>query len=662
MKKDFITDYLGYILFRLFAPLIRNMPLSWSLFLGRRLGELIYYFDLKHKSIAYSNIKTALGNKLSPLGLSRLTKDFYQAFSQNLIEVFFVPLVDKEYINKYISIEGLNYIDEGFKKGKGVILLGMHAGSWELSNIICANLGFPFNLFIRGQRHPRLNKLLNQYRNEKGCKIIQRKNQTRQLIQALLENQAIGMTADQGGSGGVLVKFFGKEASMPTGAIRLALKYDAALLPAFYTRVSGPYIKVILEPPFKLQKTGNLEKDIHDNLQEVVHIFEKYILRYPKEYLWSYKIWKYTKEKKILILGDAKAGHFRQSEALAKIVSKHFKDKDIASRIDAVEVKFKSKFGSSLLTLSSCLSGKFNCQGCLWCLKKFLRESVYKKLIGIKPDIIISCGSSLAPINFILSRENLAKSIVIMRPSILSTRRFDLVIMPKHDNPPAGKNVVATDGALNLNDDDYLKEESEKFLRDTGYACLPPACLPARQGQAGDTDLYIGLLIGGGTKNFHLKEDTMLEVINQIKSAAEKLDAQILVTTSRRSSCEVEQLVKKELQNYSRCKLMVIANEENPAFTMGAILGLSQILITSAESISMVSEAVSSKKHVLVFKSAGLRNKHRRFLGHFAKNKYIYLIEPADLGKMITEIWRNRPPIHFLRDNIVVSEAIRKIL
>jgi KDO2-lipid IV(A) lauroyltransferase len=649
MKKDFITDYLGYILFRLFAPLIRNVPLRWSLFLGRRLGELLYYFDFKHKSIAYSNIKTALGNKLSPLELSSLTKDFYLAFGQNLIEVFFIPLVDKEYINKYISIQGLNYIEEGFKKGKGVILLGIHAGSWELSNIICANLGFPFILFIRNQRHPRLNSLLNIYRSKKGCRIIQRKNQTRQLIQALKENQAVGMTTDQGGSNGVLVKFFGKEASMPIGALRLALKYDATILPAFYTRVSGPYIKVIIEPPFKLQKTGDLKKDIHDNLQALVHIFEKYILRYPKEYLWSYKIWKYTKEKNILILNDSKVGHLRQSEALAKIVSKHLKDKDITSQTDTLEVKFKTKFSSLALTLSSCLSGKFSCQGCLWCLRKFLRGDVYKKLIGIKTDIIISCGSSLALINFILSRENLAKSIVIMRPSILSTKRFDLVIMPKHDNPPRRDNVVVTDGALNLIDEDYLKEVREKFLRDTGYGIRY-------------TGLCIGLLIGGDTKNFHLKEDTILDVVNQIKSAAEKLDAQILVTTSRRTSSEVEQSVKKEFKNYFRCKLTVIANEENPSFTVGAILGLSQILVTSCESISMISEAVSSKKYVLVFKSAGLRNKHQRFLEHFAKNNYIYLSEPSDLSKMITEIWQNRPLIHFLRDNIIVSEAIRKIL
>ncbi|MCX5702160.1 MAG: lysophospholipid acyltransferase family protein, partial [Candidatus Omnitrophica bacterium] len=299
MKKDFLIDYLSCILFRIAGPLIRSLPKRFSLFLGRCLGELTYYFDLKHKSVSYSNIKTAFASKLSPSGLSKLTKDFFRAFGENFIEAFFIPFINKEYINKYISIEGLDHIKEAFKKGKGVIFLGVHAGSWELSNIICAQLGFPFSLFIRDH-----------------CKLIGRKNQTRQLIQALKNNEAIGITVDQGGKTGCMVKFMGKDASMPQGAVRLGLKYDATLLPGFYYRVRGPYIKIIIEPPFKIKRTGNIGADIHDNLQAIVNIFEKHIYKHPTQYLWSYKIWKYAGEKNILILNDGKAGHLRQAEAV----------------------------------------------------------------------------------------------------------------------------------------------------------------------------------------------------------------------------------------------------------------------------------------------------------------------------------------------------------
>ena len=616
--------------------------------MGGILGELVYYFDLKHKSIAYSNIKTALGAKLSPYELSKLTKKFYHRFGQNLIEIFFIPLVNGEYINKYISIEGLDYITEAFKRGKGIIFLVVHEGGWELSNIICANLGFPFNLFIRDQRYPRLDRLLNSYRNQKGCKLIQRKNQIRQLIPALKRNEAIGMTADQGGKTGTLVKFLGKEASMPSGAIRLALKYDAALIPVFFIRQEGPYIKIIIEPPFKIKKTGNRDIDIHDNLQEIIHIFERYILRYPQEYLWTYKIWKYAKERNILILDDGKTGHLRQAQALAKIISNYLKDKGMDTHINTVKVSLKNKFAKCALNFSSGLSGKYHCQGCLWCLRAFLEKDNYKSLISIKHDIIISCGSSIAPINYVLARENLAKSIVILRPSILTTKRFDLVIMPQHDRPPKRKNVVVTEGALNLIDDIYLENCKLQIAN-----CISPR---------DDKQLFIGLLMGGDTRDFRLTADLIKETIVQIKRTLDNLDAEILITTSRRTSGRVEHLIREEFKDCPRCGLLIIAKERNFPFAIGGILGLSQIIITSPESTSMISEAVNSKKYVVVFNALGLGRRHQRFLEYFAKNKYIYLTEPGNLGKTIEDIWLNKPRIHTLEDNLLVEEALKRIL
>lgn len=645
MNKDSIIDYFGYILLRLSAPILRKLPLKFSLFLGAGLGELFYYFDLKHKSVAYSNIKTAFGARLSPSKISNLTKAFFRTFGQNLIEIFFIPLVNKEYINKYIKIEGLGYITEGFKKGKGVILLGMHEGSWELANVICANLGFPLNIFIRDQRYPRLNRLLNLYRSQKGDRLIQRQNETRHLIQLLKNNEAIIMTVDQGGKTGISVKFFGKDASMASGAIRLALKYDATIIPVFCTRQRGPYIKIIIEPLFKIRKTGNQDIDIRENLQEIVSVFEKYILKYPKEYLWSYKIWKYTKEMSILVLCDEKIGHLRQSQAVVKSINSYLKDKGVNVHIDNVDVKFKNKFARYALTLSACLAGKYHCQGCLWCLATFLKEETYKSLISLKPDIVVSCGSSLAPVNFIISRENLAKSVVIMRPSVLSTNRFDLAIVPQHDKPPKRKNVVVTEGALNLIDDDYIRSQ----------------VLGLRSWVKIEKDLVLGLLLGGNTKHFKLSSDLLRPIISQIKLFLEKHDGQILVTTSRRTSLEVEDLIKYEFGNYSRCKLLVIANEKNIPEAVGGILGLAKMVIVSPESISMISEAASCNRYIIVFKSK-VNRRHNYFLNYMAKRKYIYLCQPHQLYSLIDKIFKEHPPINVLKDNVIVEDAFKRML
>jgi len=644
-----MIDYLGFIILKFLGPLIRLLPLGFIHLLGRAIGGLMYHLDLKHRQLAYSNVKLAFGERIEPAQISRIVKGFYSNFGQNLIEIFLIPVIDEKYLKKYVKIEGMENVEAAFKRGKGVILLGVHAGSWELSNIICANLGFPFRVFVRDQKMPHLNKLLNSYRRKKGCKLIMRQLDTRQVIEALKSNEAVGMTQDQGGKSGTLVKFFGKEASMPTGALRLAMKYDAAIVPAYYARIKGPYQKVIFLEPFELKASGDKDADLRINLQEIVLRFQGLISKYPQEYFWPYKIWKYSRERNILILSDAKAGHLRQSYSLSKIISGLAAQEQIKTTVDTLEIEFKSKFLRRMLTLGSCFSGKYSCQGCLWCLKRCLTQGTYARLLKLKPDIVISSGSALAAVNFLISRENNARSIAAMRPSVLSTRRFDLVIMPKHDNPPARKNVIVTDGALNPVDEDYLKQESGK-LSQSGLL-------------RGKTAAFsLGLLIGGDTRNFRLSPDTVSRVIKELKSVSQDSGADILATTSRRTCREIESLLKEELDGFPGCKLLTIANEANPPFIMGGILGLSAVSIVSPESISMISEAVSSGKYVIVFDCEGLGSKHRRFLEYFVAKGHIHLIVPRDLGGTIRSIIKERPPVPPLRDNLLIAEGLRKIL
>ncbi|MFA5287178.1 MAG: lysophospholipid acyltransferase family protein, partial [Candidatus Omnitrophota bacterium] len=363
MKNFFLADYLGCILFKTLGPILRILPVESSLFLGRRLGDCLYYLDLKHKARAYANIRFALGSKLSCAELSRLTKSFYQSFGQSIIEVFLIPLVGRNYMDKYIEIEGAEHILEALKRGKGAILAGIHAGSWEFYNVISANLGFPFVLFVKDQKFPRLNRLLNNYRRDKGCRIITRDEGLRGLINALKNNQAIGMMADQGGRSGILVDFFGRSASMPTGAVKLALKYGAALIPIFFARIRGPKIKVwagkeiAMKGTFAYRKakcasceaSGNEDQDIRQNLQKVTAVFEDFIRRNPKEYLWTYKIWRHSDQRDIVILSDKKPGHLRQSEAVAKIAQDLLNKNGVRAKVNTVEINFKNKFVKFIL-------------------------------------------------------------------------------------------------------------------------------------------------------------------------------------------------------------------------------------------------------------------------------------------------------------------------
>lgn len=641
MKQNLIADYLSCILFRGLSFFTSIVPLSFSLFLGRRLGDLIYLFDRRHRLIAYANIRKTVADKFEPASSAKITRKAYQAFGQNIIEISFIPRINKQYLEKYIHIENKDNIPLAFKRGKGVIFLIVHEGNWELSNIICANLGFPFVLFVRDQGFPRLNALLNSYRLKQGARIIHKDGGLRELVDALKSNQGIGMTIDQGGKSGEIVKFFGKDASMSVGAVKLALKYDCSIIPVFYTRVKGPYTKVILDQVYTVTRTADQESDLKENLQRLIDIYEKYIRQYPQEYLWTYKIYKYGKQRDILILSDGKAGHLRQSEGAAKLLIRKLNERGIKYNLKIQEVKFNSKVSKFIFGLGF-LAG-------IGCLRRALTRESWQGVMGFNPDIIISAGNSTNRVNYLLKKENQARPIVLMRPAILSLDKFDLAIIPEHDGLTRRKNVVMTEGALNLIDTDYLKQKS-KNIEVSGLlkGKIDKPC--------------IGVLIGGDTKKFSICAHDIMELSAQIKKSAQDLNADLLISTSRRTSLAVEQVIKDEFSGYSGCKLMVIANESNNPDVVGGILGLSNMIICSPESISMISEAACAGKYVVVFKGSGLSRKHQRFLKKYQDRRYIYLKEIAGLGEEIKGLWLSKPKINVPQDNLKVSEALSRII
>lgn len=639
MKQNLIADYLSCILFRGLSFWTSFLPLNFSLFLGRRLGDLIYLFDRRHRAIAYANIRKTVADKFDCASSARITRRAYQAFGQNLIEISFIPRINKRYLERYIRIENKDYIEQAFARGKGVIFLIVHEGNWELSNIICANLGFPFVMFVRDQGFPRLNALLNAYRLKQGIKIIHKEAGARQLIEVLRNNQAVGMTVDQGGRNGQIVKFFGKEASMSVGAVKLTLKYDCSIIPVFYTRVKGPYTKVILDQVWTATKSAQAENDLRQNLQRLISVYENYIRQYPQEYLWTYKIWKYGLEREVLILSDGKAGHLRQSEAAAKLIGRQLANRGIKYNLSIQETKFRSRLSKFIFNWACC--------------PRFLRDALTKEswqgLMSFNPDIIISAGGAISGVNYLLAKENQAKSILLMRPANLSLNKFNLVVIPRHDQRVQKSNLVVTEGALNLIDADYLSQKSKRLEQSNLL-------------KGGLLKPCIGVLIGGNSKRFNISRQDIIDLSIQIKKTAKQLNADILVSTSRRTSPAAEQAVKDEFANYPRCKLLVIANENNHPDAIGGILGLSSIIIISPESISMISEAASAEKYVVVFKGLGLSKKHRRFLENYQHKGYIYLKEAKELAADINQIWLNKPKINMPKDNLKVIEALNKIL
>ncbi|MFH0771718.1 MAG: ELM1/GtrOC1 family putative glycosyltransferase [Candidatus Omnitrophota bacterium] len=649
-KKDFLTEYILYLIVKSEVFLLCFLPLRFSLWLGRRFADVLYVLIGGRRPAAYANLQAAFRGRYSPCELARIIKRVYYSLAQSYVELLKFPLLGEAYVKKYIKIEGEDKVRKALEeKGKGAILLTAHFGNWELASLIGSARGFKMNVLARWQKFERLNGYLNKIRGSRGANIIFKDDAIEEITRALNNNEVVGILSDQdGGVRGEFVDFFGRPASMPRGAAHFSLKTGAPVFPVFIIREgNSPYHRVVVEDDISIPKSGNIKNGARDILQRFANVLQSRVESNPGQWLWLHKRWKSTPVKYLLALSDGKAGHLKQSEAIADMIKELRSEKgrkDVDTIVGSLEIKFRNSFMRTIFEAGSFLGVS------LPCLSFCFPADVYDKIKSSYADFIISCGSSLAGLNLSLKRLLGAKSVVIMRPNIYRIRDFDLVVIPAHDRIKSSRNVVVTAAAVT--------GLSERLFFDASEV------LRARAGIS--KGRFIGALVGGDSKAYVLEPDLISRVLDEVLSAAEELDAQIVITTSRRTSPVVEDAIKAKLKGSEMVKLVVIANENNFNGAIEGILGLSDILLVSGESIAMVSEAVGSGKKVLVFmprkKRAFFRTKQEITMRNFRSRGLIALAEVQKLKAEIAILMRQAPSKPVIGDREAIKSALRKIM
>jgi Kdo2-lipid IVA lauroyltransferase/acyltransferase len=652
LKKSFL-----FASVKIAAFLFMLLPIGVSLWLGRCLGLIGYHFLYKKRRVVYANLKTVFAAERSPSQIQALTRQVFMNFVQSAVEFICLPKIKRLGFDKFVDLQDMENIDRASALGKGVILLAFHSGSWELASVVGGVTKRTYHVVANDQsKIPQLDTMLNEYRSIAGAHVITAGIATKGIIKVIRDNEIVSLVLDQGGKTGVVVPFLGKTASMSTGAIRLALKYGCAVCPVWIERGSDGKHTLRYFPAMSLITTGDIEKDISVNVAKAANHFERLLREHPADYMWFYKVFKYSNQSRILIVDDGRTGHLRQSQALSQHLREVLKKKGKSVEENVLSLKWRGPSAISCFSFYVFLAQYLVFLRREDCLRFFLTDVSFNDVMKYKADFVISCGSQGAGINFILSQNHLAKSISILTPGLVSQERFTMVVLPEHDKPriPQRARMVIPKVSPNLINASYLKEQSEGLIK--YYSHLK-----------GSVRTKFGVLIGGNANGVKFDEAQIRELIDQIKEAAVHYNADILLTTSRRTPVEIEQLIAKELKNFERCSLCIIANQRNIPEAVGGILGLSDLVIVSGESISMVSEALSSGRRTIVFSPHGQyrdkpRDKYEDFVLKLNDQGYLMVTSVYDMKAKITQLLSRKITLKTLDDQRIIQSGLEAIV
>jgi len=273
---------------------IRLLPRKASMQTGASLGALVYLLLKEERAKTLSNLRIAYGDVKSEAEIAAMAREVWVNLGKSGVE-FAIKMGQEEPGEFFSDIEviGNEYLQEAYQQGRGTLGLISHMGCWEATALCIPMLGIPAYAIGKKLRNEQLNALLFESRGKKGVPTLARGSSYKTILRVLSENNVIGILIDQDTDvRGVFVDFYGKPAYTPIGAAMLAMDSGAPVLPMFYLRKPDDTYVFIIEPEIPLAMTGNRRADMEENTRRFHAVIEKYIRKYPTQWVWMHNRWK----------------------------------------------------------------------------------------------------------------------------------------------------------------------------------------------------------------------------------------------------------------------------------------------------------------------------------------------------------------------------------
>ncbi len=270
------------------------MPQKLAQMAGRTVARIGYCCARSQRRTALHNLSMALPG-LSEVERKAIVRGIFANLGRLLVEFSRFPKLTPENISDRVEYEGLEHYLEGLRRGRGVLFLTAHVGAWELSSFAHCLFGYPMKFLTRPLDNPLVESLITGMRTLSGNQAIDRKGAAREVLKALRNNETVGILIDQNTirSEGIFVDFFGIPAATTPALATFAIRTGAAVVPGFirWDSERGRHV-LSFEPPVKLQQTGNAPDDIFANTSIFNEIVERYVRKFPDQWLWIHKRWK----------------------------------------------------------------------------------------------------------------------------------------------------------------------------------------------------------------------------------------------------------------------------------------------------------------------------------------------------------------------------------
>jgi KDO2-lipid IV(A) lauroyltransferase len=222
-----------------------------------------------------------------PEVVDRWARRAFRAYARYWVEGARLATIPPGEVCGQMMVErGMEHLVAGMARGKGVVMVLPHVGSWEWGGAWLAAIGYPMTSVAERVEPPALYEWFVEQRRAMGLSIVPLgPDSAGALAKTLHSGGLVGLLCDRDIVGnGVTVEFFGEKTTFPAGPATLAMRSGATLIAAAVYSGPGRDHTAVITAPIDTSRVAGLRADVGRVTQAIATEFERLIRPAPEQW------------------------------------------------------------------------------------------------------------------------------------------------------------------------------------------------------------------------------------------------------------------------------------------------------------------------------------------------------------------------------------------
>jgi lauroyl/myristoyl acyltransferase len=283
----------AYLLWCVATVLARIIPLRPSYLCATAVADLTFYCWQEKRENAIDNMAHVLP-EADQRRVRAVAKQSFRNYAKYLVDFIRAPKIRPEDLEGKVWFNGWETLEAARAAGKGILIVLMHFGNWELGGPVLHQRGYPVNVIAETFAHDKLNRMIVMARTTRGMHVIPLERAAFSSMRALRRNEVLGILIDRPlAENGISVQFFGALTIVPSGPARLALRTGARVIPAAVVRLNrtGDRLMALIEPNLVPPCSGDEDEDVRALTEAIMSAHEAFIRRFPDQWYMFRRMW-----------------------------------------------------------------------------------------------------------------------------------------------------------------------------------------------------------------------------------------------------------------------------------------------------------------------------------------------------------------------------------